>query len=267
MQKHDSITFGKVLGKMETENFSVTEAKHSPGYKLPRHAHEEMNLACVLSGSFTESFARKEYLCEPQFVLFKPAGAVHSNQYRNAGSHTILISVKTGHAGKLEKVTGLFEDINLLAAGNNFFIIDKIYRELSAPDDLSALAVEGLSLELLTNFSRQLKDGSADPPWLAEAKDYIHANFREKLSLSKVAERVGTHPSHLARVFRRNFRTSIGDYIRHLRIDFAAGKLLESEKNLAEIAAESGFYDQSHFTHAFKNRIGKTPAEYRHERN
>jgi AraC-like DNA-binding protein len=52
----------------------------------------------------------------------------------------------------------------------------------------------------------------------------------------------------------------VGGYLRGLRLDAAARVLSGTGKPLAEVAADAGFYDQSHFTRAFKARFGMTPA-------
>lgn len=266
MKESIPVTYGEVLGRAETDNFIVTETKHLPNYKIPPHAHRSTSLACVLNGSFIEAFSFRDFDCVPQTILYKPAGEVHSNHYHSSGSHCLLIEIKNRQIEKLGQLDKTFrENVRLIKAGENFAIVRKIYREITAPDDLSELAVEGLSLELLTQFSRRLigKSNLYDPGWLRKAKDYIHANFNQKVSLSIVAKEVGTHPSHLARVFRQNFHSSIGDYIRRLRLDFAADQLVNTNKPLAEISAEAGFYDQSHFTNLFKECYGVTPANYR----
>jgi AraC-like DNA-binding protein len=51
--------------------------------------------------------------------------------------------------------------------------------------------------------------------------------------------------------------------VRRLRLDYAARELVQSDKSLVEIAAEAGFYDHSHFTHAFKIHMGMNPTDYR----
>jgi AraC-like DNA-binding protein len=55
----------------------------------------------------------------------------------------------------------------------------------------------------------------------------------------------------------------VGEYIRRLRLDYAMQELAQSAKAIAEVALEVGFYDQSHFTHAFKLHTGMTPAQFR----
>jgi AraC-like DNA-binding protein len=73
----------------------------------------------------------------------------------------------------------------------------------------------------------------------------------------------GVHPVHLTRVFRLHYGTPVGAYVRGLRLDWAAGRLTASGQCIAEIALQAGFYDQSHFTRAFKRRFGLTPRAYR----
>ena len=265
MRQCNFITFGNVLREVKTESFEITEAKHLPDYRIPRHRHNSMNIVCVLKGSFVESFQNKEFTCSPNNFIFKPVGAIHSDHFQKSGSHTILISIKNEKIRRLGQLVKIFEDIRLLNSAENLSVIEKIHNEISAPDNLSEFALEGLTLELFTNFSRQIfkKQNPADPKWLVRAKDYIHANFDQKLSLSIVADQIGVHPSHLARVFRQNYQVSIGEYVRKLRIEFAAGQLINTEKSLPEISAEAGFYDQSHFTNLFKKTYGTTPANFR----
>jgi AraC family transcriptional regulator len=101
------------------------------------------------------------------------------------------------------------------------------------------------------------------PPWLLRARDLAHARFREPLRLAELAQEAQVHPGHLARAFRRHFRTSLGSYVRGLRLEWAAGRLLGSEESLASIALAAGFADQSHLTRAFKRFTGVTPGGYR----
>jgi AraC family transcriptional regulator len=48
-----------------------------------------------------------------------------------------------------------------------------------------------------------------------------------------------------------------------LRVEWAAAEILSGHRSLAEIAAEAGFADQSHFTRVFRRQVGVTPGEYR----
>ena len=135
-------------------------------------------------------------------------------------------------------------------------------------DDVAPVAIEGITLEILAEASRQLRTGltGAQPRWLARAKDLIHARFSEPLSLTEIAAAVGVHPVHLSRLFPRYFHCTVADYIRRLRIASACEKISHSNRSLAEIAVTAGFADQAHFTRVCKRLTGRTPGQFRKPR-
>ena len=60
------------------------------------------------------------------------------------------------------------------------------------------------------------------------------------------------HPVHVAREFHRYYGTTIGQFRRKCRIDFAREKLTHSRLPIVEIALECGIHQQPHFTNVFK---------------
>lgn len=104
---------------------------------------------------------------------------------------------------------------------------------------------------------------SQRPPWLEQALHVVHARASCAVSLRAVAQCAGVHPNSLARAFREHLGSSLGEYVRKLRIDEAAEKLLRTPLSIADIAIETGFADQSHLTRLFHRATGMTPAQYR----
>ncbi|HEX8736821.1 MAG TPA: AraC family transcriptional regulator [Pyrinomonadaceae bacterium] len=142
----------------------------------------------------------------------------------------------------------------------------RLYREFQNINDASPLAVEGLALEMLAEASRRQiinKDGGAPPRWLKRARAVVHEEFSLRLSLDAIAQAVEIHPVHLARMFRKYYGCTIGEYVRRVRIENACRQMMTTEAPLAEIALANGFSDQSHFSRIFKRLKGMTPAEYR----
>jgi AraC family transcriptional regulator len=143
----------------------------------------------------------------------------------------------------------------------------RLYREARATDGASALAVEGLSLEVLAVLSRKRSEqrglGARPPSWLMRAKELIHAQFRQTTTHEDLAKAVGVHPVYLAGEFRKHFRSTIGEYIRRLRVEQASRELVTSDVPLVEIALAAGFADQSHFSKVFKRLAGMTPSQFR----
>ncbi|HWM88665.1 MAG TPA: helix-turn-helix transcriptional regulator, partial [Kofleriaceae bacterium] len=80
---------------------------------------------------------------------------------------------------------------------------------------------------------------------------------------SALAREAGVHPVHLASVFRRFHRQTIGEYLRALRVRQAAELLTRGDTPLAQVAAMLGFADQAHFTRIFGDVVGMTPSAFR----
>jgi len=67
----------------------------------------------------------------------------------------------------------------------------------------------------------------------------------------------------LERRVRRVFGISPKQYVMRARVDTAARLLAQTDLTLADIANQSGFYDQSDFTRRFARLTNYTPASYR----
>jgi AraC family transcriptional regulator len=94
-------------------------------------------------------------------------------------------------------------------------------------------------------------------------RDSIERDFRSPWSLTALAREAGVHPVHLARTFRRIQGCTLGDYVRHLRLEWARRQLSGTDRPIAEVALSCGFADQSHFTRAFRAGYDMTPAAFR----
>jgi AraC-like DNA-binding protein len=100
---------------------------------------------------------------------------------------------------------------------------------------------------------------------IQKAVAYIEANFRSKLTRSQMAAAAHLSDFHFSRLFSRLVGLSPEAYLLDCRLRYAQ-KLLAlggSECSLAEVAADAGFFDQSHFSRQFRRVFGETPHEYR----
>ncbi|QIG42860.1 AraC family transcriptional regulator [Nocardioides anomalus] len=81
-------------------------------------------------------------------------------------------------------------------------------------------------------------------------------------TLDALARELGTHPSHLVRVFRREHGLPPHRYVVGRRLDRARRLLLDGVP-AAEVAVAVGFHDQSHLTRHFRALLGTTPGRFR----
>lgn len=134
----------------------------------------------------------------------------------------------------------------------------QVHRRFSQMDQSSLKDVEETLLRISAVDSNR-----GGRPWLERARTILQEEFAEQPTLSYLAAKVGVHPVHLAREFRRLYGSSVGEYVRKLRIDFACHQLLASDDPPVKIATAAGFVDQSHFSRTFKRFLGTTPGRYR----
>lgn len=262
------VTLGQQVKRLEVEGFVLTETKHPPSLVIPRHAHERASLSFVLRGSFVETLNQGPKECLPFNLIIKPAGEVHADRYGTRGAQSLIMEVKPESYERVRAFSKVLDYSTLLQSHELSMLAMRVYREFQTTDAASPLAIEGLILEMLAEASRpgrRLADMAARTPgWLRQAVELMREDYaREGLTLSSIAAEVGVHPAHLARTFRQVYRSTVGDYIRRLRVERAARELIRSGHSLAEIAMLSGFYDQSHLTHAFRLYMKTTPAAFR----
>jgi AraC-like DNA-binding protein len=82
-------------------------------------------------------------------------------------------------------------------------------------------------------------------------------------TVQRIAERVGASPYHLCRVFRRHTGHTLYHYRLELRARLALERLESTEASLSRVAHGIGFSSHSHFTAAFRQRVGLTPSGVR----
>ena len=250
---------------LEFRDFSIVNFKQPPAHSISWHAHETPTLLFVFGGSVDEVFKTRAFECRSSSLLIRPGAETHAHAYGAAGAECLAVQIKPDWFKSEIPNRDIFDSVFYDRKSSLAFLGNKIRRELAIRDEVSGLAIESAFLEIVVRLSRQKKylKQSDTPRWLEEARDLIHDRFREKLSLKTVSGEVGIHPSTLSESFHTSFGMTVGEYVRNLRLEHAFTEITTTRKPMSEIAIESGFYDQSHFTKRFKERFGQTPKTIR----
>ena len=98
---------------------------------------------------------------------------------------------------------------------------------------------------------------------IAEAIDYIKANFKEQPNLDEVAEKVHLSPFHFQRLFSEWAGTSPKKFLQYTSLEHAKKLLKENQATISETAFETGLSGTSRLHDLFVNIEGMTPAEYK----
>lgn len=98
-------------------------------------------------------------------------------------------------------------------------------------------------------------------PQVSRACSYMEAHYADSLLLADICQAAGLGKYTLLRNFTTQKGVTPYQYLETVRVNHAR-EALRHGKTPLQAALESGFSDQSHFTHFFKNFIGLTPGQY-----
>lgn len=98
---------------------------------------------------------------------------------------------------------------------------------------------------------------------IAQAIDYIKANFKEQPNLDEVAANVHLSPFHFQRIFSEWAGTTPKKFLQYISIEHAKKLLMENDATLFDTAYETGLSGTSRLHDLFINIEGMTPAEYK----
>lgn len=122
-----------------------------------------------------------------------------------------------------------------------YFLLEQILRDYSSPHENVTLLKLHAEIQYLC--------------------DYMHEHYQDNITLEDLCSMTHFSQSYFLRTFTRQVGISPYRYLQNIRID-QSKKLLESGIPPVEVASLTGFSDQSHFSHFFKEFIGITPKQY-----
>lgn len=260
---------GEFINSRVVKGLLLAEAIYASKLELPKHSHRHGGFCLILQGGYTESYGRTLLECEPSSVKFQPAGEEHSDVYGSEMVRCFIVELQSEWLARTGASALVGNNPLVHKSSSLARLMMRLRAEFHSNDDESPLLIEGLILEIIAETSRSRRSLPAGKPplWLQQAREFIHEQFSHPLTLAHIAKFVGVHPVYLAASFRRHYRQSIGEYLRHRRVEFACQKIDTSNDSLAEIALAAGFANQSHFTQTFKRMTGMSPGKYRSTRH
>ena len=239
------------------------------------HSHDFYELLWVQNGKLRHHLATGHQDWTEGTVLFIRPDDAHALQGRSDEALVVSVSMSadliTAMAARHPVLQGrlfwsaapgpviLRRDSHQMATLNQAALV----LERSRRDGLVA---EAFLLPLCQDLTDTAAPLPADAPaWLAAA---VAAARDPRVfvdgaaGFARIAGRA--HP-HVSRTTRRFLGQSPSDYINSQRMEFAARRLTGSGDTLAEIAADCGIPNLSHFHKLFRARYGLTPSHYRRQ--
>lgn len=147
---------------------------------------------------------------------------------------------------------------------------------LAHPEHTRSLVIEHVGLALTAHIAEtyggvkdrsNLKRGGLTGAQERRIRELLEASIASDVSLTSLALECGLSTRHFARAFQQSLGMPPHRYLLKLRVERARALLEGTSNSLLDVALESGFSDQSHFTRVFRASTGVTPSTWRRKRS
>ncbi|XLS29018.1 helix-turn-helix domain-containing protein [Flavobacteriaceae bacterium M23B6Z8] len=230
--------------------------------KTDWHYHENPYFMYVLQGDLYDVNKQNKTTCPSGSFLLHNWQEPHFNSKESTFARGFHIEFEKNWFQKNNIDLHLWEGSKLIQNPRLHHILAKLYTEFSCADAFSEISCELLLAELCENIEKEkIYEFEKSPLWLSTLIEIIHFE-NEPFNLNDLSQQLGIHPGHLSRAIPKYFTTTLGDYIRQIKVKKAIDLMLCAKISLSAISYECGFSDQSHFTRTFKRYMGMLPKEF-----
>lgn len=254
------------------------------------HWHPELEFTYVLSGSMIYQANNNQFLIKEGDAIFVNQNCLHTGTARPGMncSYIVLIfnpTLVAGHKSSVFENKYLVELVTserlpftyFSAADNNskhiittLLELEKIYKEkITGYELLVASKLFELWFYLYQNVYCKLPNGiqkqHKNIVQIKSALDYIHACYRENISLDSISSSCNLSKSSCCRLFKKIVHQTPFDYLLNYRIQKSLPYLLSDSMNITEAAISVGFSSSSYYSETFKKYMNCSPTSYKNK--
>ena len=185
-----------------------------------------------------------------------------ANQFRKMFPDVDLVSEKIiTDEGGIYSSGGAYSYLNLI-----LYLIEKYAgREMAILcSKVFAIEIERFSQSPFSIFQGQKEHG--DEP-IKNAQKYIENNFREKITVERLATMTILGRRSFERRFKKATNDTVTKYIQRVKIEAAKMSLESTKENVNEVMYNVGYTDPKAFRSTFKRITGLSPVQYRNKYN
>ena len=268
----------KLLKNYCTDGSMLTIRRNVAHEDFPFHSHNFTELVIVLSGSALHKTNNRSFAVDVGSVFMVAPDEEHG--YEVFGNNFGMINIIFDQEKLLLfDIKELPEFYRLFSAGSAScltqaglkkvqVLIENMEAELKKRHPGYQAVMAARFLEILVEICRHSlkKDNSVEDPVydnIHKLMSWLEVNFREKITLDKMAKIAGMSKRNFQRTFSKIAILSPTEHLIRLRLDKAAEQLRFTNKQISSIAIDCGFSDSNYFSRCFKKHRGCSPLDYR----
>lgn len=201
----------------------------------------------------------KVWRSEPGCIQVKEPGDVHRDVARDGTTTFTIVVLGKSDVERLRDTAKVVTTPQLDRGDGRAAPFHRLHDAVCRGAD--RLTLEVALAEAITTFA-DLKSAPSDQTRpVRRAKEYLHEQLAEAVSLDELAAHAGLDKFHLCRAFRAQVGIPPHAYLTHLRVQRAKSLLSEGVR-ATDLAPRVGLYDQSQLTRHFRRIVGTTPGRY-----
>jgi len=207
-----------------------------------RHSHAQLSIGAIVEAETRCRCDGQEYHLSAGDLIVVPAHMPHSCNPvggKPRSYHMLYIDTQLPLAHQIVRSDALF---------SLYLAVIEQMSTTSLYTLLSALSLRTHAVPILRSTSQQLQQALLADPGCPPSLD----QFAEQFSLRKET---------LIRTFKQDTGLTPGNFLSNARVEYAKARLRAGDE-IADVAYQSGFADQSHFHKTFVSYTASTPRQY-----
>lgn len=245
---------------------------HRASRHIPPHLHSAAEFVYVTGGTLEFGMGQELYHMEKgDFAIAFPEVIHHYQVLSSGNNRAYYLTASPTLCGQFGKVMQKYCPENPVIKKEQVHpqIVQALHALLplaagNAPNPVVAQAYLQIILaRSMPCFQMIEKSKIASGDLIYETVSYVARNFREELSLEKMARELGVSRYVLSRVFSGTFHRNFNKYVNEQRLEYVISQLECSDRSITEICMDAGFESQRTFNRAFREKYKMTPRQYR----
>ena len=255
----------------ENTNEEIIAVKRKPRHQPP-HLHNAMEIVCVTKGTLELGVGQELYHMETGDIGVVFPDVIHHYQVFGEKENKVIFLY-------LEPTLfpSYYRELQIYSPKNPVVKKEQVHPDVVNAIKYLAGITEGNPMLIQAYVQMILAHVFAEMPMVDKstvgsddliynAVEYVAKNFREKISLEKMAYDLCVSKYVLSRMFAKTFHCNFSKYVNGVRLNYAVAALENTMDSITNICLDCGFESQRTFNRVFKDRYKITPREYRKRR-
>ncbi|HHV10013.1 MAG TPA: AraC family transcriptional regulator [Clostridiales bacterium] len=265
-----------------TGNFEVSMIKQTKWTEMvDPHFHDCYELYYLMQGEVFYFIENGVFSVKKGDMVLIPCHIIHKTRSHNKpGYKRVLISFNEKFVGDMVKddsdLLNCFHQKVISLTKKEQQICESLLNQLL--DEYSGIYKPNKALtkcllgQLLILLSRHVQSDEAEKNMqttniasqkIIEIVEYINREYSNEITLEILSETFYMSPAHLSKLFKKSTGFHYSEYLINVRLRQAVRMLQNTDRNITEIAFETGFNSSNHFCKSFKSVMGVSPLKYR----